>query len=402
MIKTVGALVMMGTLIVGCGDQGIIIDSIADAESSALSSVKSDTENYDNRSSQEDLSSETVSSNNSSSVESSSSLVESSSSETSLSSESSEEDSSAELSAPISSSLSSSSSIVQDIVWRFAVVADTRADLMGINEGVMVSIMNDILLDSTMEFLLVPGDITQTGADDEEKDFIRIIKKPLDDAGVKVYTVAGNHEYEPQWVDGWERPVGDFSELYPLNPKNGPNSSGKTYSFTHRNALIIAFDWYSDGLEQEWVEEQVQESGATHIFPMSHMPLWRGPHVEEYDYAARETFIDYMTQRGGKMWLCGHDHFYSHTKVYADQQNEFHQFIVGTGGPISIHDPDNPWDGEYGKEGVDEVLRVNPHGYSSVTVIGDSVLVEYKQMEGHAFVTIDSWGYSLEDSPISD
>ncbi len=281
----------------------------------------------------------------------------------------------------------------EPVLWKFIALGDSRGSVNGVNEAALNDLKDAILSEGDIEFILFPGDMTSQGFDNQEEFFYQLFVQPLTDVGIEFYGVAGNHEYGYRSYDddGNVIETGDFSKFKPLLPKNGPTENGGTYSFTYNNALFLGFDWYSDDLEQEWVDAQIAAAKPTHIFSMAHMPLWKTQHNEEFDSEARDTFINTITAKGGRAFFSGHDHFYDHSKVLSKDGIDFHQFIVGTAGA-----PLRSWSGEYGRADAELVLQESSYGYAVVTVFDNLGSITFKKQEGSSFIKADSYTYKLK------
>ncbi len=287
-----------------------------------------------------------------------------------------------------------SSTTAAPTLWKFVALSDSRGSDNGVNEAALNDLKEAILSEGDIEFILFPGDMTSKGFDYQEEFFYQLFVQPLADAGIGFYGVAGNHEYVYRSYDDDGNVVekGDFSKFKPSNPKNGPTQDGGTYSFTFNNALFLGFDWYSDDLEQDWVDTQIAKVNPTHIFSMAHMPLWKTKHDDVFDSDARDTFINTIAAKGGRVFFSGHDHFYDHSKVLTEDGLDFHQFIVGTAG-ASLR----TWSGEYGRADAEMVSQESSYGYALVTVFDNLASIEFKKQEGSSFIKADSYTYKLKN-----
>jgi hypothetical protein len=167
--------------------------------------------------------------------------------------------------------------------------------------------------------------------------------QPVYKAGIKVYPIAGNHE----WTDGnlpevWRR-------VFPELPGNGPKGEEKmTYTFVHKNA-----------------------------------------------------FVQSLLDAGGRIYFSGHDHFYDHARItgfaVAGRPAVFHQLIAGTAGA-----PIYAWDGKYsGHNGAGKTVTPIAHddrkgGYCEVEVDDLTVYVQYlRPKDNGRYTVIDAFSYTL-------
>ncbi len=267
--------------------------------------------------------------------------------------------------------------------WKFVAVADSRGSDNGINSGVLSDIKNQIIAEGDVEFVIYPGDMTGQGTWGEEDYFKNLFINPLKEADIDFYGVAGNHEYYQ----------GDFGNFTHLNPNNGPNGDGRTFSVPHKNALIVGIGWLKYDLELEhWLKPQVLKHNKQHVFSMSHATLWNVYHTEgeaTFWQNERDEFINWMTSYGGRAHFTGHDHFYNHSKVTASSGYEMHQFVVGTAGaPYYNFDS---WD--YGRGDAQKVSHKKTHGYSTITVNGNKATIHFKELTGSGVSIMDTYEY---------
>ncbi len=269
--------------------------------------------------------------------------------------------------------------------WKFVAVADSRGDDNGINSGVLSDIKNQIIAEGDVQFVIYPGDMTGQGSWGEEDYFKNLFINPLKEANIDFYGVAGNHEYYQ----------GDFGNFTDLNPNNGPNGDGRTFSVAHNNALIVGIGWLKYDLELEhWLKPQVLKHNKQHVFSMSHATLWNVYHTEyeaTFWQNERDEFINWMTSYGGRAHFTGHDHFYNHSKVTASSGYEMHQFVVGTAG-APYYDFDS-WN--YGRGDAQKVSHKKTHGYSTISVNGNKVTIHFKELTGSGVSIMDTYEYMV-------
>lgn len=295
----------------------------------------------------------------------------------------------------------SSQNLNEQDPWTFAVVCDTRggskyADT-GVNDVVTRAIADAIVKDDC-DLVLVPGDMingvsdTNSVSTEEQFENWKTAMSPVYNAGIKVYTVRGNHEIKSSGDD--------FIEAFGAdNPDNGPQSEKDlTYNFTHNNAFFIGIDEYADNqthkVNQEWVDSQLKNTSEQHIFFFGHEPAFRVNHkscLEIYP-EERDEFWNSIGSAGCQVYFCGHDHFYNRACIKDDSGNKIYQIIDGSGGAPFVK-----WDPSKGKENSRFKLEYHnqvDYGYSLVTVDGDKVNIEWKAWNGSGdpvWVTKDSF-----------
>lgn len=284
--------------------------------------------------------------------------------------------------------------------WRFAVVGDSRGGYVdGVNEAVLSDLVRDIL-QRNVDFVLFPGDLVYgaaTGLKDFEQqlwNWIRVMR-PLYDAGIKVYACRGNHEVVDMWyalpdevpdpndncAKRWLSVFGnDACPQYRL-PDDGPaGEKCMTYSFVHRNAMIVGLDQYGGMnyrplhyINQDWLSARLDANIKSHVFAFGHEEAFRTLHYDCLDAwpARRDAFWRSLKAAGGRSYFCCHDHYYDHAWIDDGDGNpgdDLHQFIVATGGAPFYSWP-GPYDGNNGDFTPQQVCHVeNRFGYLLVNV----------------------------------
>jgi predicted phosphodiesterase len=281
--------------------------------------------------------------------------------------------------------------------WSFAVLGDTRSDgeagNKGVNDIVIKAIAKDVVKDGC-DLVLVPGDLINGKSEDNlsvEKQFEnwKISMSPIYNAGIKVYTVRGNHESEDK--------AAYIQAFGADNPDDGPKSEKNlTYSFTHKNAFFIGVDEYVDPhkVNQKWIDSQLKNNSQQHIFVFGHEPAFRVEHKDclEVHPKTRDKFWDSVGNAGCRVYFCGHDHFYDRASIQDDSGNEIYQIIVGSGGAPLANLGSS--EGKENSKFKRKYHNQGDYGYSLVTVDGDKVNIEWKAWNGSGdptWVTKDSF-----------
>lgn len=303
--------------------------------------------------------------------------------------------------------------------WKFAVISDTQGNngpernKSCINDSVVSAIADDIVRENP-DFVLIAGDLVngwlKNGGTDYAiqyanlKGALRVVYQ----AGIKVYPIRGNHD------DGPERlalpPLPDHLEpppdspillrkasrdafFEPYIPKNGPlNEEGLTYSFTHKNALIVGLDQYAGGqhkINQRWLDSQLAANTSPHVFIYGHEPAFDTGHYDNLGYypKERDVFWDSLGKAGARIYFCGHDHFYNRALIPDRQGRPIRQIIAGTGGGSL-----KTWSGIYkdSHRVKGEYYSNDHHGYILVTVKGTRVTASWKALT-QSTGTLDAW-----------
>ena len=276
-------------------------------------------------------------------------------------------------------------------VWRFAVIGDTRGDGSNtpanpwVNTPVLTAMATAISNDQA-ELVLVTGNLIY--GDPASSNSTNMAAQyalwtnamaPVYKAGIQVYPVRGNHE-----ADGDSTLGTAFLTAFTNTPRNGPDGEvGLTYSFTHKNAFFAGLDQYHNPhcVNQAWLTNQLTFNARALIFVFGHEPAVQ---VADHsclaeDRAARDAFINSLTDAGSHLYFCGHDRFYDHAIVTAPNGRTFRQLVVGSGGA-----PHYNWSGVYGADFGEGAMAVNvrhigyTNGYTLVTVSNFTVTAEWK------------------------
>jgi hypothetical protein len=297
--------------------------------------------------------------------------------------------------------------------WRFAVLGDMRAEdknsTTGISDQVLQAFAADIVSQvPPIDLAIVTGDIATGGIilDFHDKkptlaDMYTAWKsdmKPVYDANIPVYLVRGNHETHTKLWYGVDNDTAEWMTYFGNSmPQNGPDTEkGLTYSFTHKQALLIGLDQYmlpGTNYEQPeadvgWLNNQLQPlpNGVSHVFVYAHAPAVQASidTTLEWDISGpngRDAFLTSLMGAGVKSFLCGHDHFYNRALLtMPDGAGQIWQIIAGSGTSSLAS-----WDGTYaahypsddiGVTGVYHNQTLN--GYQIITVDGEVLTSSFR------------------------
>ncbi len=315
--------------------------------------------------------------------------------------------------------------------WKFAVISDTQGSRKTdsqkpyINEKVLEVIALDIVQEKP-DFVLVAGDLVSgwlhSGGVDYPAQFTawKMVMKPVYEAGIRVYPVRGNHEDGPERFAlpplpaHLEPPAGTQAALkdafrkafnQPYIPQNGPpGEEGLTYSFSHKNALVIGIDDFAvhqHKVNQIWFANRIASKTEAHLFVFGHEAAFGVGHKDNLSFFPqdRDRFWDAIGKGDGKVYFCGHDHMYNRSAIADSTGNMIRQIVSGTGGGSlrtwSGQYPDGPRvKGEYDKSGL--------HGYVLVTVDGSTATMRWKAIpddgKGNVWQIPDSFSYRLSEA----
>src|ERR1035437_2197227 len=299
-------------------------------------------------------------------------------------------------------------------VWRFAVIGDTRGDGPNtpanrwVNTPVL-SAMAKAISNDHAELVLVTGDliygdpVSPSGTNMTAQYAVWTnAMAPVYRAGIPVYPVRGNHDAIGDSTAGTS-----FLTAFTNTPRNGPTGEvGLTYSFTYKNAFFVGLDQYRTAhtVNQAWLTNQLALNTKTHVFTFGHEPAVQVAHSDclAVNRTARDAFINSLTDAGGHLYFCGHDHFYDHASVTAPNGRTFRQLVVGSGGA-----PYYNWSGVYGADFGEEGMAANvrhigyTNGYCLVTVSNFTVTVEWKgSTDLITWQTLDTVQYVLPNPAV--
>jgi len=298
----------------------------------------------------------------------------------------------------------------QDVgaAWTFAVISDTQADRSGkdgkscINDAVVGAIADDIAL-TRPDLVLVTGDLVNgwfrnhhTDYDAQYENWKKAMM-PVYRAGIKVYAVRGNHDSGPERLalpplpahleppaDTVARLKETFEKYFARThiPVNGPDGEkGLTYSFVHKNAFFIGLDQYAGGQHKvslSWLDRQLAGNRSPHVFIYGHEPAFETGHPDNLGFfpKERDAFWNAIGRAGGKIYFCGHDHFYNRALAPDGSGRAIRQIIAGTGGGAL-----RKWTRRYRDPGVrEEFHNGDYHGYLLVSVEGSQATIIWKAL----------------------
>jgi predicted phosphodiesterase len=254
--------------------------------------------------------------------------------------------------------------------WSFAIIGDTRdvtkASFTGISP-VLADLAARIAVDPDRpEFVIHAGDITNGYWLNKKSPLTRIKGSkrlrimynnylaaiaPLNEAGIPVYYVRGNHEFggEVRPGTGVKQLIYTYNKMFARKmPQNGPaDSRGLNYSFVYKSANFIVTDQYtgSQGLDVQinlpWIASQLAQNRSPLVFTFGHSPAYRTSTSEEYEFQLaavqpeRDQFWELLVRYNVVAYISSHEHFYARGKV-----RSVAQVVQGNGGATPMtYDP---------------------------------------------------------------
>ncbi len=281
--------------------------------------------------------------------------------------------------------------------FKFVVTSDTQGGDNGVDSFALRKIVQATIAEGA-DFILISGDLVDGSPNDIQFEsqllHWRNVMQPLYDTNIGVYPVRGNH-------DSYSKAVWDsvFSGDYAL-PANGPvGEENITYSFTHKSAFVIGLDEYVTArrVNQAWLDAQLASNTRLHIFVFGHEPAFRlmTDGLDAFPNE-RDSFWRSIRDAGTRIYFCGHDHHYDHTRIDNGDgriDNDVHQ-IITVGGDKFYSDAwyqghNNPW----------VPLRIHYEnwrsGYVLVEINGPKATVtwKYRTSVPYTFVTGEAFTY---------
>jgi hypothetical protein len=291
--------------------------------------------------------------------------------------------------------------------WRFVVVGDSPG-----HPGGATGISPDLAMVAQAianerpapDFVLFPGDLISdeyapgTSASpslDQQYMNWKEAMAPLYDAGIPVYPVRGNHE---TWTELYgfgandPQPYLDAFAEFDYIPSNGPtNATRLTYSFQHKNCLVLALDLYVSSVpeangnifpivDQNWVNQQLATNQLPHVFAFGHTPIVQVSMNSVIDtdgtVGMADAFFDSLVNAGSQAYFCGHDHFYNRSFLERNGKR-LCQMIAGGGGAVLEFWNPGSYSSAYTNSDISAQLGYHNQtkfGYCVVTVSNDRSL----------------------------
>jgi len=296
--------------------------------------------------------------------------------------------------------------------WKFICVADTQSGISpenAVNTNVCIPMARQIVRENP-DLLLVPGDLIYGNLTVDHSVMLAEyaqwtnVFSSVYAAGIPIYPIRGNHETFGDDTNGT-----DYLAVFGASlPTNGPAGEvGLTYSFTHKNAFFIGLDEYKNPqrVNQPWLDSQLASNGYPHVFVFGHEPAVQvvEPECLALETAARDLFLQSITEAGCRMYLCAHDHFYDRGRLMPKSGGSIMQVVSGAGGAPF----ETGWDGIYGQNFGEQAMGSNCfyntdiYGYVLVTVSNFNVTLEWKGSTNLAtWTTYDTYSYQITNPAV--
>jgi hypothetical protein len=307
-----------------------------------------------------------------------------------------------------------------DKPWKFVVLSDTRSNpcdgdwKSGVNAKVLGRIAKAVAREKP-DLVIVPGDLVlgrtwkQCGQPDPFETQLMNWRKamgPVYAARIPVLPTRGNHELvsSDHFPDEPCRPLTPDPAALPAwlavfgkdVPQNGPTGQkGITYAYPHKNAVFIGLDELVDHLSYDpsWLDAMLKAYKRRHLVVFGHYPAFEVMHRDNLscNEAGRNALWETMGMNNGRLYFCGHDHFYDRAAVTDPAGNRIRQVLTGNGGA-----PFYNYTGGYSDKRVIPEKRVlSKPGYVVVTVKGARVTARMKTLTDDGVTISDEFGYTL-------
>ena len=287
--------------------------------------------------------------------------------------------------------IAASASITLALPWKFAMMADGKANSwddngFGIAANTMGILVSDIK-NQSVDFVIFPGDLIVSNTPNptivnQQLDSWNSVMKPLYDAGIYIYAIRGNHDISKA----------AFISHFPLDGNTTSPDGGFTYSFTHKNARFFGFDQYINRkssfnsrvyalpsnrgqMMNGWVTAQINNSASPLNFAFGHEPLFPSkshPDSMANDPSSRDALVAALGNNHGA-YLCGHDHIYLRGTALDGQGHSVPELVVGTAGG-----------GNYDYKRINADGYTGPDSFTVDKVFGNSI----KPYFGYLLVTV--------------
>jgi len=232
---------------------------------------------------------------------------------------------------------------------RFVFMADGRGDALDdlINKTVLNAINSQILeLSPRPSFVIYGGDSVYRGHSGPSGGAYNFQKfkdamQSLTDAGIKLYTVMGNHELYREDTPGFSLAnQQEFQTEFTDNPGNGPLGYERlVYSFESPggDAFFAIGDCYYlnlddpnpalnlegdgslyghfDDTQLTWLVNQVAQTKATHKFFFAHAPYYQITGSQSYQNTSFTQLWSILDKNRFDLFCCGHVHLYSRKTI---------------------------------------------------------------------------------------
>ncbi len=241
---------------------------------------------------------------------------------------------------------------------KFGVVPDTQGNTNGVPVPETAAITEQLLMHQP-NFVIHVGDVTDGNVSGDSKlgqleVFNTYMTAPLQQAGILVYPVRGNHDTNAyrktsRNVSAWEEAfpylfTGEAAVVDPTNVPGGstinPNEDNFSFVFNpSQDVWLVALDMWNGGSNvnySHWMDSQFDairlQSPDAHIFAYSHSGLFSlSTHAAMVEYIGSPSdFIESGIAYNIDGWFSGHNHIYDRSMVMNDGEPQFFNMTTGS------------------------------------------------------------------------
>ena len=253
--------------------------------------------------------------------------------------------------------------------WSFGVIPDTQwayeknAPFYGVAIHVIDAI-NAEFIRQKVDFVIQVGDHAEAPSTATFQTRAAH-NTSLTEAGIKFYSVRGNHDVtnysgpdrerrlQTEWVAQFKAAFPDF----PGTPKGGgsspnlPEIAGLTYSFTHKGGKFVLLDTLpliDDGSQRgkaytiaeylPWIEAELNKDDHRFALVFAHKNIQGQNHEDnifgighDAEPDMQNAYMDCLQRNGVRYFISGHDHLYHRSRIKSpDGRSEIGQIICGS------------------------------------------------------------------------
>ncbi len=287
--------------------------------------------------------------------------------------------------------------------WKFLVCSDSQApDWTNAINTTTISELGRVATNEGAAFVLFGGDFANGATPTVCPTWTNLMSTAYQ-AGIPTYPAMGNHDIDD--IPAFRKTFGA------VIPDNGPTGElEQTFAFTYSNALFLVLNTFGPlntavPPNQGWIDAVLATNTLPHVFVMGHAPAFKLGHINILGAfpAQRDVFWNSLSNAHCRMYFCGHDHFYDHTRLDdgdGNPENDVHQFIVGTAGADLYGD--SAYNGTNGIWTPIRVYHEKQWGYLAVEVDGNRVTATWHHRTGPDTYepTAEVFSYSANPAPV--
>lgn len=285
--------------------------------------------------------------------------------------------------------------------WKWIAYGDTRTNDDD-HRAVLQAIMDNT---PDYKFIINVGDVVANGTEISDWDIWQAACDDVlggtgqDQVPPKYMSCPGNHDKcdDPVGLTNWNTYLPGQAQQF--------GNDGKYFVLDYENARIIILDSDASpmtGEQYDMMVDAIENNPKTWLFTVWHHPIFQFG-SRDYRDDIHDTWGVPLYENGCDIMFMGHDHFYVRTKKLElngdknpplDPDRGTVQVVTGNGGaPLYAVNPNNDGNG-YMVE-----MYVKEHGYTELTVDGDTLYLRHILKDGTVF---DETYYTPNPKPTTD